>query len=253
MAARPAAVKRAPPPPPFTSPARPLRRDDHLQIPHRKEAAPMTRRDTTAFGGRLTTLTITVSLDLGVTACADGGREQDRPATVAEAAGGGFTQREQLQTDQPLAELQGPGGLLLTITSGELSLGQLRHSRVRGQASDGVQHHTSRPPQEPTSRGLVLSPRTGHPSDRPPHPNRVQTESAKKPNATALLDPKVTPGTSSCFSQLHRPSGKLPSTCVACRPRTRITAAPPGHRPGLPCVGGTRQRPSHTTPHGKTT
>lgn len=76
----------------------------------------MTSRDTTAFGRRLTALAIAVGLGLGVSACSGGGRDQDRPAAASDARGGSAL-HEQLQTDTPLAELQGQGGLSLTITS----------------------------------------------------------------------------------------------------------------------------------------
>ncbi|MFF8867908.1 hypothetical protein ACF08B_38375 [Streptomyces sp. NPDC015139] len=74
----------------------------------------MNSRNTTAFARRLPALAIGVSLGLGVSACSDGSRDQDRPAAKA---GGGSAPHEQLQTDKPLAELQGQGGLSLTITS----------------------------------------------------------------------------------------------------------------------------------------
>ncbi|MGW7425748.1 hypothetical protein ACWGJB_37945 [Streptomyces sp. NPDC054813] len=74
----------------------------------------MTSRNTTAFGRRLTALAIAVGLGLGVSTCSGGARDQDR---TAAKAGGGPAPHEQLQTDEPLAELQGQGGLSLTITS----------------------------------------------------------------------------------------------------------------------------------------
>ncbi|MFJ8273880.1 hypothetical protein ACIQ8G_26960 [Streptomyces sp. NPDC094154] len=77
----------------------------------------MTSRDTTAFGRRLTALAIAVGLGLGVSACSGGGRDQDRTAAAASKVGSGSAPHEQLQTDRPLAELQGQGDLSLTITS----------------------------------------------------------------------------------------------------------------------------------------
>jgi hypothetical protein len=63
-------------------------------------------------------MTIAAGLALGVAACSDG-REQDPPAAAAPQAGSSSAPREQLEADQPLAELQGQGGLSLTITSAE--------------------------------------------------------------------------------------------------------------------------------------
>ncbi|MEU5524687.1 hypothetical protein ABZ759_29500 [Streptomyces sp. NPDC047860] len=74
----------------------------------------MTSGNTTAFGRHLTALTIVVGLGLGASACSGGGRDQDRPAAKA---GGGSAPYEQLRTEKPLAELQGQGGLSLSITS----------------------------------------------------------------------------------------------------------------------------------------
>lgn len=79
----------------------------------------MTSWDTTAFGRRLTATTIAVGLALSVAACSNGSREQGRPTAAASQTGTGSALREQLKTDQPLAELQGQGGLSLTITSAE--------------------------------------------------------------------------------------------------------------------------------------
>ncbi|MFF9410403.1 hypothetical protein ACF1B0_33485 [Streptomyces anandii] len=79
----------------------------------------MTSRGITAVGRRLTALTIAVGLTLGVAACSAGGREQGRPSAAASQGGTDSEPRAQLQADQPLAELQGQGGLSLTITSAE--------------------------------------------------------------------------------------------------------------------------------------
>ncbi|MCX4598263.1 hypothetical protein OG819_54975 [Streptomyces sp. NBC_01549] len=79
----------------------------------------MTSWDTTAFGRRLAALAITIGLALGVGACSDGSPEQGRASASAPEAGSGSAMREQLQTGAPLAELQGQGGLSLTITSAE--------------------------------------------------------------------------------------------------------------------------------------
>ena len=79
----------------------------------------MTRWDTAALSRRFTALTIAVGLILGVAACSDGGREQDHPSAAASKTGSGSALREQLGTDEPLAELQGQGGLSLTITSAQ--------------------------------------------------------------------------------------------------------------------------------------
>ncbi|WP_030181121.1 hypothetical protein [Streptomyces sp. NRRL S-813] len=79
----------------------------------------MTSWGTTVVGKRLTALTLAVGLALGVAACSAGDREQDPPSAAASQAGRGSEPREQLRADQPLAELQGQGGLSLTITSAE--------------------------------------------------------------------------------------------------------------------------------------
>ncbi|MGV9349327.1 hypothetical protein ACWDSD_31935 [Streptomyces spiralis] len=79
----------------------------------------MTSWAITAFVRRLAALTIAVGLSLGVTACSAGNREQDHPSAASSTAGSGSEPREQLQADRPLAELQGQGGLSLTITSAE--------------------------------------------------------------------------------------------------------------------------------------
>ncbi|MGW2890612.1 hypothetical protein ACWDDN_35965 [Streptomyces griseoruber] len=79
----------------------------------------MTSWDAAALSRRLTALTIAVGLVLGVSACSDGGHEEDHPSTAASKTGSGSAPREQLETDKPLAELQGQGGLSLTITSAE--------------------------------------------------------------------------------------------------------------------------------------
>ena len=79
----------------------------------------MTSWDTAASSRRLTALAIAVGLALGAVACSDGGQQQDRPSAAASKGNSGSALREQLGTDQPLAELQGQGGLALTITSAE--------------------------------------------------------------------------------------------------------------------------------------
>lgn len=76
----------------------------------------MTSRDA-MFGRRLTALAIAVGLGLGVSACSGGCRDQHRTAAAASKAGSSSAPHEQPQTDRPLAELQGQGGLSLTIAS----------------------------------------------------------------------------------------------------------------------------------------
>lgn len=61
----------------------------------------MTRRDTTAFGRRLTTLTITVGLDLGVTACSDGGRDHQRRLRYPQFRGATSNRVQRPKGQQP--------------------------------------------------------------------------------------------------------------------------------------------------------
>ncbi|MDV9171257.1 hypothetical protein R6V09_14150 [Streptomyces sp. W16] len=74
---------------------------------------------TAALGKRLTALTITAGLGLGVAGCSNG-RPQHDGVPAAASAPGESTPREQLvRTGEPLAQLQGQNGLSLTITSAE--------------------------------------------------------------------------------------------------------------------------------------
>lgn len=77
----------------------------------------MTGRRTTPFSARLGGLTIAVSLILGTTACSNNSPEQNHAS--AAPLGSGTTPREQLPAETTLAELQGPNGLTLTVTSAE--------------------------------------------------------------------------------------------------------------------------------------
>ncbi|CAL9671169.1 hypothetical protein SUDANB15_07408 (plasmid) [Streptomyces sp. enrichment culture] len=79
----------------------------------------MTGRCTTTFSARLSRPAIALSLALGATACSNGSPEQDHAPAAAPGSGSGSASREQLQTKAPLAQLQGPNGLTLTITSAE--------------------------------------------------------------------------------------------------------------------------------------
>ncbi|MFF8638968.1 hypothetical protein ACF052_32800 [Streptomyces pilosus] len=77
----------------------------------------MTGRRTTTLSARHGGLAIAASLILGITACSNNSPEQgDAPAA---ALGSGSAPREQLQAETPLAELQGPNGLTLTVTAAE--------------------------------------------------------------------------------------------------------------------------------------
>ncbi|GAA2767500.1 hypothetical protein GCM10010103_65420 [Streptomyces paradoxus] len=77
----------------------------------------MTGWCTMRLGTRLGGLAAVLSLALGVTACSDGSQEQGPPSAAASEAGSGSALRTQTQTRGPLAELQGPDGLTLTVTS----------------------------------------------------------------------------------------------------------------------------------------
>ncbi|MFJ3233552.1 hypothetical protein [Streptomyces sp. NPDC086787] len=64
-------------------------------------------------------LTIAAGLAVGVAGCSGGGSDDKKPGAAASTAkpGGSKPSAQQGQSDQPLAELKGPNGLLLQITS----------------------------------------------------------------------------------------------------------------------------------------
>ncbi|MFF1276978.1 hypothetical protein ACFVZC_26745 [Streptomyces marokkonensis] len=82
---------------------------------------------------------IAVSLILGITACSNNSPQQDHPA--AAPLGSGTAPREQLPAETPLAELQGPNGLTLTVTSAEQESANaltIRGDLTNGRASVAV-------------------------------------------------------------------------------------------------------------------
>lgn len=77
----------------------------------------MTSWCTTRLGTRRSGIACVVGLLLGVSACSDSSPQQNRtPAAVVESSRGSAA-HDQLQSTAPLAELRGPNGLNLTITS----------------------------------------------------------------------------------------------------------------------------------------
>lgn len=67
----------------------------------------------------LIALTVATGLALGVTGCGGGGGDDKKPERSASASKEGSSQpsAQEGQSDEPLAELKGPNGLLLDITS----------------------------------------------------------------------------------------------------------------------------------------
>ncbi|MCH5677298.1 hypothetical protein [Streptomyces gilvus] len=72
-----------------------------------------------ALGRSLAAAAATAGLALGAAACSHGNQEQHRPAAASSPTGNALAPRAQLETGRPLAELQGQGGLSLTLTSAE--------------------------------------------------------------------------------------------------------------------------------------
>ncbi|MEU6555980.1 hypothetical protein ABZ915_37880 [Streptomyces sp. NPDC046915] len=67
----------------------------------------------------LVALTMTIGLTLAAAGCGGGGGDDKKPETSASASksGGSGPSPQEGQSDEPLAELKGPSGLLLQITS----------------------------------------------------------------------------------------------------------------------------------------
>ncbi|CAM5282576.1 Secreted protein OS=Streptomyces fumanus OX=67302 GN=GCM10018772_41530 PE=4 SV=1 [Streptomyces fumanus] len=84
----------------------------------------MSMRRTTKARGGLVALTVVAGLTLGVAGCGGGG-DDEKPHASSSASkdrrSGPSTQNG--QSDTPLAELRGPDGLLLAITSAERDAG----------------------------------------------------------------------------------------------------------------------------------
>jgi hypothetical protein len=219
----------------------------------------MTSRDTTAFGRRLTALAIAVGLGLGVSACSGGGRDQDRPAAAASEAGGGSAPHEQLQTDTPLAELQGQGGLSLTITSAKRD--PAGYVTVRGDLKNDASTVAVVPAELRGDELQVL--RTGPSLGGDPRRLRPQgvlvlahsglTRSVRLGEHVLAMCgsderrhrttnrhpvPEVIGYVPSCTSELTYQAGKLTGICVTLRSRKCITAARPGRDSRPPHVGG---------------
>ncbi|MEV0980773.1 hypothetical protein [Streptomyces sp. NPDC049915] len=72
----------------------------------------------------MTALAVAVGLAVGMAGCGGGGSDDNKPQTSASAATqGGSNATAQQGTDEPLAELKGEGGLILTITSAKRDSG----------------------------------------------------------------------------------------------------------------------------------
>jgi hypothetical protein len=95
----------------------------------------MTGRRTTTVSARLSGLAIALSLALGVTACSDDSPEQDHASAAAPQSGSGSAPREHLPAEAALAELQGPDGLTLTITSADRD--PAGHLTIRSDLTNG--------------------------------------------------------------------------------------------------------------------
>ncbi|MER6455256.1 hypothetical protein ABT270_22050 [Streptomyces sp900105245] len=70
-------------------------------------------------------MALAAGLTLGVAGCGSGGGEDKKPEPSASASqrGGSGPNPQEGQSDKPLAELQGPSGLLLRITSAQRDSG----------------------------------------------------------------------------------------------------------------------------------
>ncbi|MFD7993539.1 hypothetical protein [Streptomyces mexicanus] len=106
-------------------------------------------------------LTIAASLSLGVAGCGGGGddKKPETPASASKASGGSGPSAQEGQSQAALAELRGPDGLLLQITSVQRDSGgfvtvngQFKNdgskslvipSEVRGDETEILQHGTS--------------------------------------------------------------------------------------------------------------
>ena len=69
----------------------------------------------------MTALAVAVGLTVGVAACGGGGDDDTKPKTSASASKGGDSKptAQEGQSDAPMAEMKGPHGLLLQVTSAQ--------------------------------------------------------------------------------------------------------------------------------------
>ena len=79
----------------------------------------MSIRFTAKARRRMVALTLAAGLAVGVAGCGSGGDDDKKPESSASAsqAGGSQPSAQEGQSDEPLAELKGPNGLSLEITS----------------------------------------------------------------------------------------------------------------------------------------
>ncbi|MFI6400972.1 hypothetical protein [Streptomyces sp. NPDC050548] len=84
----------------------------------------MSIRFTTKARKGMVAVTVAVGLALGMAGCGGGGDAKKPDATTSASKGGGSNASAQEgQSDQPLAEVRGPDGLLLDITSADRDSG----------------------------------------------------------------------------------------------------------------------------------
>jgi hypothetical protein len=82
----------------------------------------MNIRFTAKAGRAMAVLTVTAGMALGVAGCGSGGSDEGKPessATASQDGGGSQPDAQEGQSDTPLAEVRGPDGLVLQITSAE--------------------------------------------------------------------------------------------------------------------------------------
>lgn len=105
----------------------------------------MSIRFTTKARRGMVALTVATGLALGVAGCSSGGDDDKKPDSSASASKtGSKPSAQEGQSETPLAELKGPTGLLLQITSVQRDDGGF--VTVSGELkNDGEIDHDSRP------------------------------------------------------------------------------------------------------------
>ncbi|MDX3532642.1 MULTISPECIES: hypothetical protein [Streptomyces] len=85
----------------------------------------MRMRFTAKAGRGMVALTVATGLAVGATACSGGGGDDKKPQNSASASQGNGSQpsAQEGQSEEPLAEVKGPSGLLLQLTSAERDAG----------------------------------------------------------------------------------------------------------------------------------
>ncbi|MCX5526263.1 hypothetical protein [Streptomyces bobili] len=85
----------------------------------------MRMRFTAKAGRGMVALTVAAGLAVGATACSGGGGDDKKPQNSASASQGNGSQpsAQEGQSEEPLAEVKGPSGLLLQLTSAERDAG----------------------------------------------------------------------------------------------------------------------------------